>query len=143
VRSGNARGAMDGAAGSPPVPASCVFSPVIDRGTLAGHHRYQHHLAAYCQGCDRWALLDLAAMINAGHGERRLPITVRCQTCGEVGRLQVRPAGGSAHFQSSALGTLALIAVGLVIPQSPTWSSLMSSRNGLRPFCELCENAMR
>ena len=65
--------------------------PVIDLGTLAGHHRHQYHLAAYCQGCERWALLDLAAMINAGHGERRLPITVGCHVCGAIGRLQVRP----------------------------------------------------
>ena len=82
---------MDAAAGSPPVPAACVFSPVIDRGTLAGLHRHQHQLACYCTRCDRWALLDLAAMIDAGHGERRLPITVRCHQCGAVGRLQVRP----------------------------------------------------
>jgi len=106
-------------------------------------NEHGHQLACCCVRCDRRALLNLEAMIDAGHGERRLPITLCCQVCGEVGRLQVRPAGGSAHFQSSALGTLALIAVGLVIPQSPTWSSLMSSRNGLRPFCELCENAMR
>jgi len=38
-----------------------------------------------------WSALDLPAMIRAGHGERRLPLQVRCQVCGEVGRLQVRP----------------------------------------------------
>jgi RNase P subunit RPR2 len=64
---------------------------MIDLGTLAGLHRHSHHLAAYCQHCDRWAVLDLAAMVSEGHGSRRLPIVVRCRDCGEVGRLQVRP----------------------------------------------------
>jgi hypothetical protein len=64
---------------------------MIDLGTLAGLRRHQHQLACYCPRCDRWALLDLAAMIDAGHGERRLPISVRCESCDEVGRLQVRP----------------------------------------------------
>ena len=64
---------------------------MIDLGSIAGLHRHQHQLACYCARCDRWALLDLAAMIYAGHGERRLPITVRCRDCGEVGQLQVRP----------------------------------------------------
>jgi hypothetical protein len=30
-------------------------------------------------------------MVDAGFGDRRLPIRVRCQVCGEVERLQVRP----------------------------------------------------
>jgi hypothetical protein len=64
---------------------------MIDLGTLAGLHGHRHQLAAYCPCCDRWAVLDLAEMIAAGHGEQRLPVTVRCQICGEVGRLQVRP----------------------------------------------------
>jgi hypothetical protein len=64
---------------------------MMDLGSIAGLHRHQHQLACYCSRCDRWALLDLASMIDAGHGERRLPIQVRCQDCGEVGRLQVRP----------------------------------------------------
>jgi hypothetical protein len=64
---------------------------MIDLGTLAGLHRHQHELACYCARCDRWAVLDLAGMVADGHGERRLPIVVRCQLCGETGRLQVRP----------------------------------------------------
>jgi len=35
-------------------------------------------------------VLDLERMVRDGHGERRLPIKVRCQTCGEQGQLQVR-----------------------------------------------------
>jgi uncharacterized Zn finger protein len=34
-------------------------------------------------------------VVAAGQGSRRLPITVRCQDCGEVGRLQVRPPSTS------------------------------------------------
>jgi hypothetical protein len=64
---------------------------MIDLGTLAGLHRHQHQLAAYCPRCDRWEELDLSAMVDAGLGERRLPIKVRCQLCGGPGRLQVRP----------------------------------------------------
>jgi hypothetical protein len=32
----------------------------IDRGTLAGLLEHAHKLAAYCAGCDRWAVLPLA-----------------------------------------------------------------------------------
>jgi len=64
---------------------------MIDLGSIAGLHAHDHELHAYCTRCDRWVVLDLAAMVRDGHGERRLPITVRCRHCGEVGRLQVRP----------------------------------------------------
>jgi len=64
---------------------------MIDLGSIRGLHDHVHELRAYCVVCDRWALLDLASMIEAGHGERRLPIRVRCHTCGEIGQLQVRP----------------------------------------------------
>ena len=53
---------------------------MIDLGTLAGLYRHKHQLAAYCQACDRWAVLNLAAMVAAGHGDRRLPIRVRCSS---------------------------------------------------------------
>jgi hypothetical protein len=36
-------------------------------------------------------VLDLAAMVRSGHGDRRLPLSVRCRDCGEPGQLQVRP----------------------------------------------------
>jgi len=62
---------------------------MIDLGTLGGLH--QHRLAAYCQGCERWVVLDPAAMVSGGHGDRRLPVRARCQVCGDLGRLQVRP----------------------------------------------------
>jgi len=64
---------------------------VINLGTLAGLLEHHHRLDAYCPRCGRWAELDLAAMVAAGYGERRLPLRVRCRDCGEVGRLQVRP----------------------------------------------------
>jgi hypothetical protein len=64
---------------------------MIDLGSIAGLRRHDHELRAYWPRCDRWAVLDLAAMIDAGLGDRRLPINVRCQSCGELGRLQVRP----------------------------------------------------
>ena len=64
---------------------------MIDLSTLAGLLEHRHELAAYCPRCDRWAEVDLAAMVNAGYGEHRLRIRVRCRGCGELGRLQVRP----------------------------------------------------
>jgi hypothetical protein len=64
---------------------------MIDLGTLAGLLEHRHALAAYCPRCDRWAELDLGAMVAAGHSGHRLPIRVRCRGCGDVGRLQVRP----------------------------------------------------
>jgi hypothetical protein len=64
---------------------------MIDLGTLAGLHEHVHGLAADCSTCDRWAELDQRALVAAGLGARRLPIKVRCQVCGKLGRLQVRP----------------------------------------------------
>ena len=64
---------------------------MIDLGTLAGLLKHHHQLAAYCPRCDRWRVLSLAELVAAGHGSRRLPFTVRCRDCGEVGKLQVRP----------------------------------------------------
>jgi uncharacterized Zn finger protein len=64
---------------------------VIDPGTLGGLLKHRHELAAYCPRCDRWQVLPLDEFVAAGHGSRRLPIVVRCQDCGEVGQLQVRP----------------------------------------------------
>ena len=63
---------------------------MINLGTLAGLLEHHHRLDAYCPRCGRWAELDLAAMVAAGDGERRLPIKVRCRNCGQVARLQVR-----------------------------------------------------
>ena len=55
---------------------------MIDLGSIRGLHDHGHELAAYCVVCDRWALLDLAAMVVAGHGDRRLPIKERCSSFG-------------------------------------------------------------
>jgi hypothetical protein len=82
---------------------------MIDLGSIAGLHRHQLQLACYRIHCDRWALLDLAAMIDAGYRERRLPIRMRCEVCGEIGRLQVRapvplrgPADGWSRTKQKA-----------------------------------------
>lgn len=64
---------------------------MIDLGSIAGLLARDHELHAYCGRCDRWAVLPLAEMVAAGHGSRRLPITVRCRWCDAIGRLQVRP----------------------------------------------------
>jgi ribosomal protein L37E len=64
---------------------------MIDLGSIAGLHDRTHELHAYCHRCDRWSVLDLEAMVRRGFGARRLPLTVRCLRCGEVGTLQVRP----------------------------------------------------
>jgi hypothetical protein len=60
-------------------------------GSIAGLYERKHELHAYCHHCDRWRVLDLEAMVLGGMGSRRLPVTVRCLRCGEVGTLQVRP----------------------------------------------------
>jgi uncharacterized Zn finger protein len=64
---------------------------MIDLGTRAGLNEHRRQLAVYCPRCDRWSVLPLAELVATGHGSRRLPITVRCRACGEVGQLQVRP----------------------------------------------------
>jgi hypothetical protein len=64
---------------------------MIDLGTIGGLYEREHELHAYCGTCDRWAVLDLGAMVRAGQGDRRLPLKVRCRWCGAAGTLQVRP----------------------------------------------------
>jgi hypothetical protein len=64
---------------------------VIDLGTIAGLHAHAHELHAYCPRCARWRALDLATLIARGLGSRRLPLRLRCERCGDPGRLQVRP----------------------------------------------------
>jgi len=64
---------------------------MIDLGSLASLHAHDHQLHVYCTRCDRWALLDLDAMVRRGLGDRRLPLTARCRQCGQAGQLQVRP----------------------------------------------------
>jgi hypothetical protein len=64
---------------------------MLDLGSIAGLYKHAHELHAYCATCDRWAAVDLAAMIRQGQGEKRLPLRVRCRWCGAAGALQVRP----------------------------------------------------
>jgi hypothetical protein len=67
--------------------AACM----IDLGSIAGLHEHRHELHAYCQRCYRWSILPLAELVASGRGSSRLPLTVRCRDCHEIGRLQVRP----------------------------------------------------
>jgi hypothetical protein len=64
---------------------------MIDLGSIAGLHAHDHEVHVYCATCDRWAVLDLAEMIQRGEGGRRLPLRVRCRWCCAAGQLQVRP----------------------------------------------------
>jgi hypothetical protein len=49
---------------------------MIDLGTLGGLLEHDHRLVHYCAQCDRWVVLNVAAMIGAGHGERHRPYAV-------------------------------------------------------------------
>ena len=64
---------------------------MIDLGSIAGLFHHDHELRAYCVKCARWSVIDLAALVQSGQGDRRLPLPVRCRVCGEPGQLQVRP----------------------------------------------------
>lgn len=78
---------------------------MIDLGCIAGLYEREHELHAYCSRCDRWHVLDLAAMVRQGKGSVRLPIRVRCSECGSRGELQVRPpmpARGSVGWISAS-----------------------------------------
>lgn len=61
---------------------------VID--SIRAMHEHRRTLHAYCWRCRRWADIDLSALVRAGEGERKCPLYVRCQVCGERGQLQVR-----------------------------------------------------
>jgi hypothetical protein len=50
---------------------------MIDLGTLAGLLEHEHTLAAYCPHFDRWAQLDLAAMVSNGQLQVRPPVPTR------------------------------------------------------------------
>jgi hypothetical protein len=64
---------------------------MIDLGSIAGLFHHDHELRAHCVKCARWSVIDLAALVAAGHGGRRLPLPVRCRDCRNPGQLQVRP----------------------------------------------------
>lgn len=59
---------------------------MIDFGTLAGLHAHDHQLVAYCPRCDAWGVLPLGEMVSPAKRSLRLPLRVRFQDCGEVGR---------------------------------------------------------
>ncbi len=64
---------------------------MIDLGNIRGLHEHRHELRAFCPRCRRWSVLDLASLVDAGLGDRRLPLNTRCRDCGSAGELQVRP----------------------------------------------------
>ena len=51
---------------------------MIDLGSVARLYEHEHELHAYCATCDRWAALELGAMVAQGKGARRL---LHCQHC--------------------------------------------------------------
>jgi hypothetical protein len=64
---------------------------MIDLDSVAGLLEHVHGLAACCPCCGHWAVLSPADLAAQGQGSLRLPITVKCRDCVEVGRSQVRP----------------------------------------------------
>ena len=64
----------------------------------------QHHtLGLYCINCDRWASVDLSALIDNGQGRRVITKTrFRCSECGLTAEKQVRPpvpeVGGAVAY---------------------------------------------
>jgi hypothetical protein len=47
---------------------------LIDLGSVRGLLEHDHELRAYCPRCDRWAELDLGAMVRAGRGNGGMQI---------------------------------------------------------------------
>ena len=82
---------MDGSRGSSEAPLECHARSLIDLSSPTALLEHRHRLDAYCPRCDRRAEIDLAAMVAAGLGDRRLPIKVHCRNCCGTGRLHVRP----------------------------------------------------
>lgn len=65
---------------------------MIRLDTIRALHDYGHELHCYCPACDRWGVLDLAALVAAGRGGACIiGWRPRCSRCGRPGRLQVRP----------------------------------------------------
>jgi hypothetical protein len=63
---------------------------VVTLDTLRKLHEHGHQLAAYCPTCERWAVLDLPALIAAGHGHRYcIGWRPRCSYCRGRGEVQV------------------------------------------------------
>jgi hypothetical protein len=58
----------------------------IRRDTIRGLAEHQHQLAAYCARCQRWAVLDLAKLMEQGRGDYVfVGRTPRCSDCGSAG----------------------------------------------------------
>ena len=76
---------------------------MIDLSTLSRLLEHDHQLAAYCLRCDRWSVLPLADLIAQGTGSMRVPITVRCRACGEIGLPCDACCHGSSRRRVAAL----------------------------------------
>jgi hypothetical protein len=65
---------------------------MVTLDTFRALHEHDHELAAYCATCERWAVLDLPALIAQGRGGfcfvGRKP---RCSYCNNAGQWQLRP----------------------------------------------------
>jgi hypothetical protein len=45
-----------------------------------------HHVDAVCNACSHWTVLNVAALIAAGHGDVQLiKLPLRCGVCGRPG----------------------------------------------------------
>jgi len=51
---------------------------MIDHGTIAGMLAGGYTLHAYCRICERWAVIDLAALVAQGKGHLRTPMRTHC-----------------------------------------------------------------
>lgn len=71
--------------------------------TLNDLYQQHHTLGLYCINCDRWASVDLNAMIHDGQGTREITKTrFRCSDCGQPAEKQIRPpvpqVGGAVAY---------------------------------------------
>jgi hypothetical protein len=77
---------------------------MIRVSTFAELKDAEYGLALYCMACDRWGEVDLARLIDTGHGGRTVTNTrFRCRDCGNVLEKQLRapvpePGGAIAYI---------------------------------------------
>jgi hypothetical protein len=64
---------------------------MISLGTLGALAERRYTLRAYCATCDRWAELDLPALVTMGKGNTSVTFRARCSYCGGTGQKQLSP----------------------------------------------------